>query len=194
VNDLPSSAAATQPPNYPAELERNWRAPDGARVTLRAMRPDDLDLELAFIAGLSVESLYLRLQHAASGVQRGEAVRLLALDYLNTLAIAALVGEGADRRIVGVSRYARQPGTDRADCAIVVADDWQGRGLGTELMRSLCTAARARGLHYLEGTSLAENRRILAWARRFGFTVRLEPGSGGLLLVTLELESLPPST
>lgn len=160
-------------------------------VTLRALRPDDLDRELDFIAGLSEESLRLRLQYASHGVSREEAARLLQLDYRDTLAVAALVQGDAGERIVGVSRYARLPDTDRAECAIVVADDWQGRGLGTELMRSLGTAARSRGIRYLEGTSLGENKRILDWAQRFGFRVRTEPNSGGLVQVTLDLESFP---
>jgi hypothetical protein len=58
-------------------------------------------------------------------------------------------------------------------------------------MRSLGLAARSRGLRVLEGTSLAGNQRILDWARRFGFEVRTEPDSGGLLRVTVDLESLP---
>ena len=73
----------------------------------------------------------------------------------------------------------------------MVADDWQGRGLGTELMRSLGTAARARGIRSLEASSLAENRRIHDWAQRFGCDVRTEPHSGGLLLVTIDLASFP---
>ncbi|MFO1393648.1 MAG: GNAT family N-acetyltransferase [Steroidobacteraceae bacterium] len=189
MSDTPALAQGT--PAYPAELERVWQSADGTPVTLRALRPDDLDRELAFIAGLSEETLHMRLQYSARGVNRDEAARLLQLDYRNTFAMGALVSQGPDQRLVGVSRYARVPDTDRAECAIVVADDWQGRGLGTELMRSLGTAARARGIRALEGTSLGENQRILAWARRFGFTVSTEPNSGGMLKVTLDLGSFP---
>ena len=63
--------------------------------------------------------------------------RLLDLDYYDRLAIAGFAQEAAGETIVGVSRYARIEGTRRAECAIVVADGWQGRGLGTELMRTL---------------------------------------------------------
>ena len=191
MNDTPAPAAAILPADYPAELERVWQTADGTRVTLRALRPDDLDRELAFIGGLSEETLRLRLQYATRGVSREEAERLLRLDYCDTLAVAALVRTEAGEQIVGVSRYARTPGTDRAECAIVVADHWQGRGLGMELMRSLGAAARTRGIRFLEGTSLGENRRILDWAQRLGFVVKAEPNSGGLVHVTLDLESLP---
>jgi len=178
VNDSTSAPPGSEPADYPADLERTWLAAGGTPVTIRALRPDDLDRELAFVAGLSEQTLHLRLQYTSKGITREDAARLLQLDYVDTLAI-------------GASRYARVPGTDRADCAVVVADDWQGRGLGTELMRSLGTAARARGIRSLEASSLAENRRIHEWAQRFGCDARTEPNSGGMLLVTIDLSSFP---
>ena len=191
MNDSPSGPPVLEPRGYPSDLERTWLAAGNVRVTLRALRPDDLDRELAFAAGLSEQTLHLRLQYTTKGITREDAARLLVLDYVDTLAIGAFAASPGGERIVGVSRYARMPGTDRAECAIVVADDWQGRGLGTELMRSLGTAARARGIRSLEASSLAENRRIHDWAQRFGCDVRTEPHSGGLLLVTIDLSSFP---
>jgi acetyltransferase len=146
---------------------------------------------MRFISGLSQESLYQRLQYSAREVSSASAARLLELDYVDTLAIAAIAGPDDGGDIVGVSRYARIDGTDRAECAVVVADAWQGRGIGTELMRSLAGAARARGILALVGLSLAENKRIGDWARQFGFRAITEPNSGGMLQVTLDLNGLP---
>jgi len=160
-------------------------------VQIRALRPDDLQRELQFIQGLSRETLYLRMQYFASQPTERDLARLLDLDYFDRMAIAGMVGSAEAQTFVGVSRYARIEGTTRAECAVVVADEWQGRGLGTELMRSLGLAARARGITCLEGSTLAENQRIAAWARRFGFHVRTEPNSGGLVKVTLDLQALP---
>jgi acetyltransferase len=188
VIDTPVPAAAALPPDYPADLERVWRAADGTVVTFRALRPDDIDQELAFIAGLSEETLHLRLQYSSRGVSREDAMRLLQLDYRDTLAVGALIREETGDRLIGVSRYARQPGTDRAECAVVVADGWQGRGIGTELMRGLALAARSRGIRALAGTILAENRRILDLAQRFGPVTRSEPSSAGVVEVTIDLE------
>lgn len=191
MNDSPDSPTSPLPSGYPAELERVWQAADGTRVTIRPMRADDLDREMSFIAGLSQESLYLRLQYPSRSMRREEVARLLELDYHDRLAVGALVPTAAGDSIIGVSRYARIEGTNTAECAIVVADAWHGRGLGTELMRSLSIAARSRGIRALVGTSLGENQRILDWARRFGFDARTEPNSGGLVRVTLDLTSLP---
>jgi acetyltransferase len=191
VNDSPPPSRPAPPLPYPAELQRAWQAGDGTVLQLRPLRPDDLDRELAFIAGLSQQTLYYRLQYSSRSVSREDAARLLELDYRDRMAIGALSGTAPDETIVGVSRYARIDGTDQAECAIVVADAWQGRGVGTELMRSLAQAARANGIRALVGSSLGENQRIHAWARRFGFDVRTEPNSGGHVNITVDLGSLP---
>ncbi len=178
------------PPGYPADLERTWIAADGTAIRIRPQRPDDLEHEIRFVEGLSEQTLYLRRQYASRNFSRQDIARLLDLDYHDRMAIAALAGAPGDESIIGVSRYARVDGTDQAECAIVVADAWQGRGVGTELMRSLGVAARRNGIRTLIGTSLAENQRIHAWARRFGFDARTEPNSGGHVRITLDLDSL----
>lgn len=189
MNGDPSPAAL--PPAYPADLEHAWQPPGGPPLLIRPLRPDDLDREMRFIGSLSQQSLYQRLQYFAREVSAASAARLLDLDYVNSLALAAIAGPADSGEIVGVSRYARIEGTDRAECAIVVADAWQGRGLGTELMRSLAGAARSRGILALMGLSLAENKRIGEWARRFGYRAITEPNSGGMVHVTLDLSDLP---
>jgi acetyltransferase len=188
VND---TTPAPLPHGYPADLERTWQAADGTLVQLRPLRPDDLDREMTFIAGLSGETLYQRLHFSASGVNRDEAARLLDLDYVERCAIAALVGTPPQDTIVGVSRYARDEPGDMAECAIVVTDSWQGRGVGTELMRSLGIAAKRHGIRWFTGSSLADNQRIHDWARRLGFTVKTSPNAGGQVHIIVDLASLP---
>jgi len=191
VNDVTPTPPSPLPPGYPGDLERTWVAADGTRILIRPQRPDDLEREVRFVEGLSEQTLYLRVQYSARQVSRRDIARLLELDYRDRFAVAALVGTPPEDSIIGVSRYARIDDTDRAECAIVVADAWQGRGVGTELMRSLGLVARRNGIRTLEGSSLAENQRIHAWARRFGFDARTEPDSGGQVRITLDLGSLP---
>jgi acetyltransferase len=191
VNFTASPPLSDLPPGYPADLERTWLAADGTAVRIRPQRPDDLEREVRFVEGLSEQTLYLRLQYSSRNVSRQDIARLLDLDYRDRMAIAALAGTPQDESIIGVSRYARIDDTDLAECAIVVTDAWQGRGVGTELMRTLAVAARRNGIRTLVGTSLAENQRIHAWARRFGFDARTEPNSGGEVRITVDLGSLP---
>jgi acetyltransferase len=190
LSATPPATPESTPDGYPADLERTWQPAGGPAVLIRPLRPDDSRLEAAFIASLSPETLYLRRQYWAATPTERDIQRLLDLDYTDRLAIAALAGSGADERIVGVSRYAREPGASDAECALVVADDWHGRGLGTELMRSLIRAARARNVARLIGGALPGNQRLLNWARRFGFEAKTEPNSGGMVTVVLELASL----
>ncbi len=194
TTELPSADPGPAAGRYPADLERTWYPAGREQVRIRALRPEDIELELHFVEGLSRQTLYRRMQYYAAQVSRHEIERLLDVDYVDRLAVGGFVRAGDAERIVGVSRFARIEGTTRAECAIVVADDWQGCGLGTELMRSLIQAALARGYTCLEGETLAENVGVSAWARRFGFNVQTEPGSGGLAKVTLQLDQLlPPS-
>lgn len=180
--DAPRASCA-----YPAELTRRWRARDGRPVVLRALSPDDLERELEFVDGLSAETRYLRLQYATAGMSRDMAARLLELDHHDRLAMAGVETDAGGDRIVGVCRYAREPGSTTAEFAIVVADGWQGTGLGTELMRSLCHAARDRGVRRVVGETLATNRRFIDWARSFGCSVEVEPHAG-LARVALDLD------
>lgn len=190
----PSTAGPPSPPvpgRYPAELERVWQPAGRPPVRIRPLRPDDLEREREFVTRLSPRTRYLRTQYSAAEPTPGDIERLLDLDYHERLAVAALVtDDDGVERIVGVSRYARIETSTHAECAVVVADDWQGCGLGSELMRSLADAASARGYTCLEGTALAENARLVNWARRFGFDVRTEPNTGGELRVTIQLQGL----
>lgn len=187
----PSPPASAAPEalrgRYPQELEHTWQPAGAPALTIRPLRHQDISLERQFIKGLSPQTIYLRVQYFATTTSERDLERLLDLDYYDRLAIAGLAHEADGETIVGVSRYARVEGTRRAECAIVVADGWQGRGVGTELMRTLATAAQARAIDCLEGTTLAENARIASWARRCGFAVRTEPHSGGLLVVRVDL-------
>jgi len=190
VNDAPEPVVPL-PAAYPAEIERTWRVPGGPALTIRPLRPDDLERELRFIRSLSEESLYQRIQYTAREVPPEAAAQLLKMDYVNSLAVAALLATPDGDEILGVCRYARIDQTDSAECAVVVADAWQGRGIGTALMYSLARAARARGINKLVGLSRGENRRIAEWAQNFGCPATTAPNSGGQLQVTLDLSGLP---
>jgi acetyltransferase len=197
VTPAPESTAESPSPHpagYPSDLERVWQPVGGPDLCIRALRPDDLEREREFVSHLAPETLYLRVQYRVQYVAAEptlhELERLLDLDYVERMAIGAFTSDTGVETLVGVSRYARIAGTTRAECAIVVADAWQGRGVGTELMRTLMLAAQRNGIRYLEGSVLAENQRIASWARRLGFTVHTEPHSGGLVEVSLDITTL----
>jgi acetyltransferase len=93
-----------------------------------------------------------------------------------------------------VARYVEEeasPGD--AELAIVLSDDWQGRGLGTKLLASLVLAAKRRGLRRLVGTTMSENDGMLALARKLGFKLAADPRSATITNLTLDLDRFTPS-
>lgn len=82
-----------------------------------------------------------------------------------------------------VARYVTDPDVRSASFAIVVADEWQRKGIGARLLGMLIDAARARGIERLEGEMLAENAAVRALLTRFVFTIRADPESADTCLV-----------
>jgi acetyltransferase len=85
------------------------------------------------------------------------------------MALAATTMLGGKETLLGVARYVRDRKGDSAEFAIVVADAWQGRGVGTRLLRELGDVARKRGLKRLYGDILGTNRPMLDLVSKLGF-------------------------
>ena len=85
------------------------------------------------------------------------------------MALAATTMLGGGETLLGVARYVRDHDNDDAEFAIVIADAWQGRGIGRRLLAKLIEAARRRGVKRLYGEILAINRPMLELARKLGF-------------------------
>jgi acetyltransferase len=87
------------------------------------------------------------------------------------MALAATTMLGDSETLIGVTRYVRDKKNDAAEFAIVVADAWQGRGIGKRLLAKLIDVARSRGLKRLYGDVLSMNRPMLEFVRTLGFTL-----------------------
>jgi RimJ/RimL family protein N-acetyltransferase len=169
-----------------------WLAADGSVVTIRPIRAADLALEVEFVNGLSRHSLYQRLMSARTPSLE-ELRRFTDVDPERELGLIATVRAGGRERQVGVARYVRGPSPECAEIAIVVADEWQGRGLGTRLVRSLIDAARNAGVRRLAGAALSTNEAVLALGRKLGFRLATDPRSATVTNLALDLtrELLP---
>jgi acetyltransferase len=140
-------------------------------VTLRPLRPEDRDVELAFVSGLSPETRSSRLLGGTRAITREYIESLVTVDYSRDMALAATTMLGGTETLIGVARYVRDPRGDAAEFAIVVADAWQGRGIGRRLLGKLAEVARRRGLKRLYGDILAMNRPMLELVRKLGFSL-----------------------
>ena len=153
----PTGGVSTRPP---------WvRAPEpmilgnGAAVRLRAIGPDDAPRLLALCDRLSPRTVYQRF-FTTRRLRPADANVLANVDYDERMAIVANVDDGHDSALIGVARYA--PSDDgTTEVALVVADAWQGLGLGSLLLEALLRAGGERGIHEFSADVLAENRQAL---------------------------------
>lgn len=179
---------------YPAELVVHFTLSDGARVTIRPIRAADVEIERAFVRDLSAESRYFRFLHTLRELDEPTLVRLTDIDYDREMALIAVVCENRREVQVGVARYVT--GSSGRDCefAVVIADCWQGKGIGGQLMRNLMQAARERGLESMEGFVLHGNQGMLALAGALGFRAEFVPGDASVRRVIRDLRETAPVT
>ncbi|HEU4536441.1 MAG TPA: GNAT family N-acetyltransferase, partial [Polyangiaceae bacterium] len=164
--------------SYPYSEAQAARLPGGDEVLVRPARLADEGPLQAFFYRLSEDSVYRRFFGAKQAFSHAEMQALVDLDYEKNLALVACAPEGEGEAVVGVAVYEADPATGLADVAFVVRDDWQGRGLGTLLMRRIAAAGRARGLRGFTADVLANNQRMLDVFHESGLEVsaKLEGG------------------
>jgi len=164
-----------------------WTAPDGTPVTIRPISAADYDLEQEFVNALSPATGYQRLM-SARRPSPAEIRRFTDIDTTREMALIATTSVDGRERQIGVARYVKdESAPGEAEFAIVLADDWQGRGLGTKLLASLLAAARANGVRRAVATTLSTNEGMLALARKMGFTLAWNPISPAITNLTLDL-------
>jgi acetyltransferase len=166
---------------YPTHVEKLLPLPGGGDYVLRAIHPDDAPMLQEFVRGLSPESRYFRFVSTLIELPPTLLARFTLIDYDREMALVAVVrqrtvgasGEAVEtERIVGVSRYITNPDQTSCEFALVVADDYNGKGIGSRLMESIIDVARDKGLLEMDGLVLADNPAMLKLMRRLGFDVK----------------------
>ena len=150
------------------------------------MRPTDREIEQAFVRGLSSETRYFRFHSAVRELSPALLERFTNVNYPGEMALIATIEEGGGERLIGVARYVRLEDSPAAEMAIVVADEWQGKGIGTRLLIDLRSCAIAAGFREMKASVLSENRRMYELARKLGYIV--EPRHGDYRTVELGKE------
>jgi len=178
---------------YPAHLVSRWQLPDGTDITVRPIRPEDAQIEQAFVRGLSPQSKYFRFMQSMQELTPTMLVRFTQIDYDREMALIAVLGNGtadADTEAgpeteteIGVARYTINPDGRSCEFALVVADEWHRRGIGSRLMTSLMEVARARGLRSMEGEVLSGNAEMLALVARLGFSIHTSAEDPSIRLI-----------
>jgi len=150
-----------------------WNLKDGQPVVIRPIRPDDEPRMRAFHRTLSEQSVYNRYFGVFKLDQRITHERLARICHIDRDQEMALIvehhEEGHRREIIGVGRLTRLEDPTIAEFAIVIADPWQGKGLGSELLRRLVDIGRQHGLATIRADILTTNRAMQKVARKAGF-------------------------
>lgn len=144
---------------------------DDTTVNIRTMHPEDRENEVRFIKALSPQSRYYRFHAAIKELTPEMLEHFTNVNYPDEMALIATVSDEESERQVGVARYVRLEDPKTAEFAIVVADEWQGKGLGTRLLLDLRSCAIAAGITQLKASVLSENRRMYEFCRKLGFEV-----------------------
>ena len=175
---------------YPAHLTLSRRLSDGTAILIRPIHQDDDALEREFISGLSADSRYNRLLSSRK-LTPEELRHLTRIDYGRDMAFVAVAANGGQAQLLGVARYVRDAGGGGAEFALVVADAWQRKGIGTLLLDTLLRHARTVGIKRLHGITLATNQAMQGLARKLGFAQQRDPHDATVRLVekTLALGS-----
>ena len=168
-------------------LSRMIRLRDGSPAVLRPIGPDDREALVELVARLSDDSRLRRFLRSVDHLTDRELDYFTQVDHDDHEAVVAVDPSTGDLR--GVARFVRfTDDREVAEAAVVVEDDWQGRGLGSALLDELARRARARGVRRFSVLMRANNRRAADLFGRLGNVV-----SRGLEGDVLELEiELPP--
>ena len=156
---------------YPYHLVKRIQLADGSEITMRPIRPEDANMEQEFVRQLSAQSRYFRFMHSVNELTTEMLIRFTQLDYHREMAFIAVLERNGKEIELGVTRYVMNPDGKSCEFALVVADQWQNRGIGGQLLSMLIEAARERGFHAMRGEILADNAKMLALAKSLGFRI-----------------------
>ena len=163
---------------YPVEYIAPWKTRSGADLTIRPIRPEDEPLIVAFHDRLSertvVERYFTSLAYSARTAHE-RLTRICFIDYARELALVAEANDPKAGPVIGgVSRMIRQDDGQSATLAVVIADDFQGQGLGEKLMRNALQAASSEGIRRVVIHFLPANSRMRKLSQKLGFTLSEE--------------------
>jgi acetyltransferase len=163
---------------YPSQYISDWTMPDGTRLILRPIRPEDEPLMIQFHQTLSEESVYFRYFHLMKLSQRIAHQRLTRICFIDYDREIALVVErqhpdSGAAEIIAIARLSKLHGTNEAEFALLVSDRYQCQGLGTELLKQLLQIGHAEQLAGIKAEILTENAAMQRVCTKLGF--QLDP-------------------
>lgn len=168
----------------------HWIEPlnDGSHILIRPLEPKDREREFAFIQNLSPQSRHFRFLGTLKEPSEVLMNQLMNLDYRQRMAYVALTMKDGQLIEIGVARYASTESDRQCEAAVVVADDWQRKGLGKRLMLRLIEAARRNGFARMISMDSAANSPMHRLATGLGFECRRDRLDATQVIYQLKLD------
>jgi acetyltransferase len=142
---------------------------------IRPIKPEDEPLKYEMLVSCSEETLKGRYFQKLKGLTHEMLMRLCNIDYDREIAIVAEIKETQNKRLVGAGRIIIEPDFRTGEFAVIVHDDYQGKGLGYKLVDMLIGIAQEKGMEKFMGYVLTSNQKMLRLMRKLGFTVEGTP-------------------
>jgi acetyltransferase len=156
---------------YPTRYVSHWLFADGKEVLLRPIKPEDEPLEHELLTSLSEATMRARFFSIIKDISHEMLIRYCNIDYDREIAIVAEVREKEKRKLIGIGRLIIDREFKSGEFAVLIHDDYHGKGLGFKLVDVLIGIAEEKGLERIYGEVLTENETMLAVCRKLGFTM-----------------------
>ncbi|GAB4525431.1 MAG: bifunctional acetate--CoA ligase family protein/GNAT family N-acetyltransferase [Anaerolineae bacterium] len=160
---------------YPTQYTTTWNAPSGTEVTIRPIRPEDEPLMVKFHETLSEHTVYMRYFSPLKLQQRvahERLSRICFIDYDREMVLVATrrnPSEPSEPQVLAAGRLTKLHDTNEGEFGLLVGDQFQGQGLGTELLERIIDVAREEGLRRIVGYILPSNTPMLRLMDEMGF-------------------------
>ena len=175
---------------YPDQWETTEVFAGGLKVFFRPIMPTDEPLEKEFLYSLSEDSIAKRFFAPLKSFSRADILHWVNVDYQDEMAVIGLVEEEGREKMAAVGRYILSKSTNLAEVAYLVGDNYQGKGIGTYLLKQLVRIARANGIDGFVAEVLSENVAAQRLMYKMGYKVESELVDGDYRL-TIRFQKAP---
>ena len=167
---------------YPNQYEMTTTTKTGLKIFVRPIKPEDAPLLVDLFNTLSPQTIYFRFFSPLKSIPPKLLPRLTQIDYDRDIVLIAVRNNnkpvcvrtrtGRKEEILGIGRLMGDPDKETAEFAILVGDQWQGKGIGAKLLELCLSIAKKRGFKCIRGNVLPENKNMLALGKKIGFIIK----------------------
>ena len=156
----------------PKKYEKMVKLRDGRTVLLRLIKPEDELLWLEMFQNFSEESVRYRFFCLIKDTPHKVRARYCDIDYSKEIGIVAELEEEGRQKILGVVRLEIESERKEGEMAFIVADPWQGLGLGSQMIDHMIEICKYKGLETVYALTLPNNNKTIRLLKKRGFTIQ----------------------